>query len=91
MTDKDAALRMAAAHVAGVPLEHPHYRLGFELSGTIDDGWLFAYRLDCVQDIPEEEQECFAGAAGFIVSARGDLCELSVPLFIEAQQKLRLR
>jgi len=47
-----------------VLLDHPDYRLKFELSGRIGDEWLFAYRIECLKDIPPEEQEQFAGAGG---------------------------
>ena len=85
---KEEALRIAAAHVARVPLHHPDYRVGFELSGAIGDEWLFAYRIHCVKDIQEEEQEDFAGAGGFLVTAQGDVSDLSVPMLIEAESKL---
>ncbi len=86
---KEEALRIAKEHVAGVPLDHPDYRFGFELSGSIGDEWLFAYRIRCVKDIPEEKQERFAGAGGFLVSAKGEVRDLSVPMFIEAERKAK--
>ena len=88
---KEEALRIATAHVARVPLHHPNYRLGFELSGSIGNEWLFAYRIHCVKDIPEEEQERFAGAGGFLVSEQGEVRDLSVPMFIEAERLLQAR
>jgi hypothetical protein len=63
--------------------------MGFELSGRIGDDWLFAYRIQCRKDIPVWKQEQFAGAGGFIVSANGDARDLSVPMFIEAERKVK--
>jgi hypothetical protein len=62
--------------------------LAFELSGRIGDEWLFAYRIECLKDIPPEEHEQFAGAGGFIVSAKGEVHDLSVPMFVEAERKV---
>ena len=85
---KEQALRIAADHAAEVSLDHPDYRLEFELSGRVGDEWLFAYRIQCLKDIPQEEQEQFAGAGGFLVSAKGDVRDLSVPMFIEAERRV---
>jgi hypothetical protein len=85
---KQRALQIATDHAARVTLGHPDYRMGFELSGRIGDDWLFAYRIQCRKDIPVSEQEQFAGAGGFIVSANGDTRDLSVPMFIEAERKV---
>jgi hypothetical protein len=88
---KERALQIATDHAARVPLEHPDYRLAFELSGRIGDEWLFAYRIECLKNIPPEEQEQFAGAGGFVVSAKGEVRDLSVPMFIEAERKVDTR
>jgi hypothetical protein len=88
---KHEALRIATDHAARAPLDHPDYRLGFELSGRVGDEWLFAYRIHCLKDIPQEEQEPFAGAGGFLVSSRGEVRDLSVPMFIEAERKVSTR
>jgi hypothetical protein len=88
---RDRALRIAADHAARVPLDHPDYRLAIELSGRIGDEWLFAYRIECLKDIPPEKQEPFAGAGGFIVSANGEVRDLSVPMFMEAARKVDTR
>jgi len=88
---KERALVIAADHAAQTKLDYPDYRLGFELSGQVGDAWLFAYRLECLKDIPQEEQEQFAGAGGFLVSAQGDVRDLSVPMFIDAEQKVSAR
>ena len=85
---KERALQRAVNHAREVPLDHPDYRLGFELSGRIGDEWLFAYRIECLKDIPLAEQERFAGAGGFVVSAQGQVRVLTVPTFIEAERKL---
>ena len=84
----ERALQIARDHAAQVRIDHPDYRLGFALSGQVGDAWLFAYRLECVKDIPAHEQERFAGAGGFIVSAEGEVRDLSVPMFIEAEAKI---
>ena len=88
---KEQALQIAMDHAARVPLDHPDYRLRFDLSGRIGDDWLFAYRIECLKDIPPEEQEQFAGAGGFVVSAKGQVSDLSVPMFMEAQRKVESR
>jgi hypothetical protein len=85
---KEEALRIATDHAARVPLDHPDYRLGFELSGRVGDDWLFAYRIHCLKGIPPEAQEQFAGAGGFLVSAKGEVRDLPVPMFIEVERKL---
>jgi hypothetical protein len=85
---KEQAQQLAKDHAARVPLSHPDYRLGFTLSGRIGDEWLFAYRIECLKNVPPEEQEQFAGAGGFIVSAQGQARDLSVPMFIEAERKI---
>lgn len=88
---KEQAFQIAMDHTARVPLDHPDYRLRFDLSGRIGDDWLFAYRIECLKDIPPEEQEQFAGAGGFVVSANGQVRDLSVPMFMEAQRKVETR
>lgn len=85
---KERALQIARDHAASVPLDHPDYRLGFDLSGRIGDEWLFAYRIECLKDIPPEQRERFAGAGGFVVSAEGQVRELSVPMYMEAERKV---
>jgi hypothetical protein len=86
---KEQALQMANGHVAQVPLKHPDYRMGFKLSGRLGDEWLFAYRIECLKDIPPQDQEQFAGAGGFIISADGKIRDLPVPMFMEAARKAR--
>jgi hypothetical protein len=88
---KERALQLAMDHAARAPLDHPDYRLRFEISGRIGNEWLFAYRVECLKDIPPEEQEQFAGAGGFIVSANGQIRDLSVPMFMEAARKIDTR
>ena len=85
---KERALQIAAGHVACLPLGHPDYRMGFELAGRIGDEWLFSYRIECLKDIPAAEQDQFAGAAGFVIAADGEIRTLSVPMFIEAGRKV---
>jgi hypothetical protein len=84
---KDRALEIATDHAAQVPLGHPDYSMGCELSGRVGDDWLFAYRIRCLKDIPADAQEQFAGAGGFLISADGKIRDLSVPMFIEAKRK----
>lgn len=85
---KERALQIAAGHVASVALGHPDYRMGSELAGRIGDAWLFSYRVECLKDIPAAERDQFAGAAGFIIAAHGEIRTLSVPMFIEAGRKV---
>ncbi|MDH5579129.1 MAG: hypothetical protein OEZ09_11795 [Betaproteobacteria bacterium] len=54
---KEQAQQLAKDHAARVPLSHPDYRLGFTLSGRIGDEWLFAYRIECLKNVPPEEQD----------------------------------
>jgi hypothetical protein len=84
----ERALQIAKDHVAHVQIDHPDYRLGFALSGPIGDAWLFVYQIECLKDVPAHEQEQFAGAGGFIVSAEGEVRDLSVPMFMEAEAKI---
>ena len=86
---KERALQIAQSHIAEASLGHPDYRLVFDISGQVGDEWLFAYRIECLKDIPPEEWERFAGAGGFIVSPSGQVRDISVPMFIEAERKLR--
>jgi len=88
---KEEALRIATDHATRVPLDHPDYRLGFELSGRVGDDWLFAYRIHCLKDIPPGEQERFAGAGGFLVSAKGEVRDLSVQMFVEVERNVDRR
>ena len=88
---KERALEIAAQHAGGVPLGHPDYRMSAELTGAVDDEWLFAYRVKCLKDIPPMEQEQFAGPGGFLVGVRGQVRELSVPMFMEAAKKVEAR
>ena len=88
---KERALQIATDHAARVPLDHPDYRLTFDLLGRIGDEWLFAYRTECLKNISPKEQEQFAGAGGFIVSAKGEVRDLSVPMFIEAERQIDTR
>jgi hypothetical protein len=88
---KEQALHIATGHTARAPLDHPDYRLGFELAGRMGDEWLFAYRIECLKDIPPEQQERFAGAGGFVVPASGGVRDLTVPMFVEAQRKVEER
>lgn len=88
---RERALQLAMEHTARALLDHPDYRLRFEISGRIGDEWLFAYRIECLKDIPPQEVEQFAGAGGFIVSANGQIRDLSVPMFMEAERKVDTR
>jgi len=86
---KERAVQIATDHVARMPLlDSPDYRLGFELSGRMGDEWLFAYRIECLKDIPAEQQELFAGAGGFVVSANSQVRDLALPMFVEALRKV---
>jgi hypothetical protein len=86
---RDQAFQIAASHVAQKPkLGHPDYRLSFEVSGRVGDEWLFAYHIECLRDIPPDEQERFAGAGGFLISSKGLVRDLTVPMFIEAERKV---
>jgi len=83
---KEQAIKIATEHTAQVPLDHPDYRMNFELTGSLGDEWLFEYLIECLKDIPLEKQELFAGAGGFVVSSTGQVRGLTVPMFSEAEQ-----
>lgn len=83
-----AAEQIAADHVSQASSGHPAYRVGYQLTGRIGDQWLFEYEIDCATNIPVENQEQFAGAGGFLVSAGGSIRIVSVPELIELEQRL---
>ena len=85
MQDKEQAIKLAEEHTSQVTLDHPDYRLNCKLIGNIDEEWLFSYQIECLKNIPIEKQQQFAGAAGFIVSSTGQVRELTVPMYIEAE------
>jgi hypothetical protein len=76
------ALRCAQAHGAG-PLAVDGYQQAVELCGHIASGWLFRYRVVCNLNIPAQEQEFFAGAAGCLVTDDGQVEDLSGPVFMD--------
>jgi len=56
-----------------------HYnQLTFERIQKVEHGWFFNYKVICKLDIPETEQEKFAGALGFVVNNdTGNISETS--------------
>ena len=86
MIAKEQALKIATEHTAQDLLDHPDYRTNFKLIGGLAEEWLFAYHIECLKDIPPEDQEQFAGAGGFVVSSNGQVRDLTVPMFIEAER-----
>lgn len=81
------ALRCAQAHGAG-PLAVDGYQQTVELCGRIASGWLFRYRVVCNLNVPVEEQESFAGAAGCLVTDDGQVKDLSGPVFMDMVRSL---
>jgi len=83
------AIRIATDHTGRIQLDDRDYRMEFELVGMVGNDWLFAYRIRCLKDILPKKQERFAGAGGFLVSVAGEVQDLSVPMFIQAERKAR--
>jgi hypothetical protein len=80
---RDEAFQKAVRHAASGSLGHPDYFLECEFRREVEDGWLFEYQIRCRRDIPPEDWERFAGAAGFVVSTTGQIRDLSVPMYVE--------
>ena len=87
---QEEAIRIATDHTGRVQLDDRDYRMEFKLVGMVGNDWLFAYRIRCLKDIPPEKQERFLGAGGFLVSAAGEVQDLSVPTFMQAEPKVRM-
>lgn len=83
---KEDAVRLAEEHASASRLDHPDYRMGCELRGSTSEGWLFSFRIRCIKDIPPQEQEKFAGAAGFLISRDGAARDLSWPMYAEVEK-----
>ena len=67
MIDELAALAIADEHIAARPAPLDGYRLVRGDPQAIDEGWFFAYCIECNLNIPDTEQIVFGGAPGFIV------------------------
>ncbi|HSC94290.1 MAG TPA: hypothetical protein VLC73_04935 [Burkholderiales bacterium] len=85
---KEDAMRLAEKHASASDLDHPDYRMECQLQGHTPEGWLFSYRIRCLKDIPPQEQEKFAGAAGFLISPAGTVQDLSWPMYAEVEKRL---
>jgi hypothetical protein len=83
---KDAAVKVAEKHASASHLDHPDYRMECEFRGSTPEGWLFSYRIRCLKDIPPQEQEKFAGAAGFLISRDGKVRDLSWPMYVDLEK-----
>jgi hypothetical protein len=77
-----AAYRLAQEHGAG-PLAVDGYHQAVEPCGRVAGGWLFRYIVHCSLEIPVDERESFAGAAGCFVADNGAVRDLSGPMFME--------
>jgi len=82
-----AAYRVAQDHCAG-PLSVDGYHQTVEPCGRVAGGWLFRYIVHCSLEIPVDEQDSFAGAAGCFVADDGAVRDLSGPMFIDTLCKL---
>ena len=76
------AYNLAQAHGAR-PLSVDGYHQTVEMCGRVACGWLFRYRIICSVDIPEHDQESFAGALGCLVADDGEISDLSGPMFMD--------
>jgi hypothetical protein len=88
---KDDAVKLAEEHASAVRLDHPDYRMECELRGATPEGWLFSYRIRCLKDVPPQDQEKFAGAAGFLISRNGMAQDLSWPMYVGVEKQLVTR
>jgi hypothetical protein len=77
MLEYDEARRRAMQHLLAEPLPHPDYQYRLGDGRRLDEGWYFDYAIACVRDIPAEQQEAFAGAAGFIVEDSGEVRDVA--------------
>lgn len=68
MIDRRQAEKITDEHIASSDSIAPGYRLSRGDSVVVDPGWYFDYKIVCDLDIPEAEQEHFAGAPGFVVN-----------------------
>lgn len=82
-----AAYRVAQDHGAG-PLSVDGYHQTVEPCGRVAGGWLFRYIVHCSLEIPVDEQDSFAGAAGCFVADDGAVRDLSGPMFMDTLCKL---
>ena len=64
------------------------YEQTVEWCGRVAGGWLFRYRIFCNLEIALHEQECFAGAAGCLVTDDGQVKDLPGPLFMDMLRTL---
>ncbi len=67
MIDLQQAEKIADEHIASLNDPAPGYRYSRAKGVVVDSGWYFDYKILCNLNIPEEEQELFLGAFGFVV------------------------
>lgn len=78
MLTRISAEDRARDHIAGKPAPAEGYRLAHSTPVVVATGWYFDYVIVCDVDIPEAEQEKFAGAYGFLVDREsGSVSEIS--------------
>ncbi len=77
MISRDKATEVAKQHLSDNPLPSSRYRWILAEPVQTDEGWIFEYSFECVEDIPPEEWECFGGAPGFIVYGDGLVRDLT--------------
>lgn len=78
MIDREKASDIADEHVASLKEPANGYRVTRRDPIKVETGWYFDYGVVCELDIPEEDQEKFAGAFGFVVDNRsGFVSEVS--------------
>ncbi|KQM46486.1 hypothetical protein ASE80_17175 [Pseudomonas sp. Leaf15] len=51
--------------------------------GRVACGWLFRYKIIGSLDIPAHDQTSFAGAVGSLVADKGEIRDLSGPIFMD--------
>lgn len=81
------AVERANAHGAG-PLPVDGYQQTVDLCGHVANGWLFRFGVVCNLNIPEVEQESFAGAAGCLVTNDGQVRDLPGPVLMDMLRAL---
>lgn len=78
MISQDQADKLANEHVAEMPEPAQGYRFSRSKRVRVEHGWYYDYQILCELEIPESQQEKFAGAFGFVVEAKtGAISELN--------------
>ncbi len=84
MIGRQQAEKIADKHVASLDDPGPGYHLSRRDPVVVDPGWYFDYTIVCDLNVPEAEQEQFAGAFGFVVDKHtGLVSEISYHSWVD--------